>query len=51
MKDYWTCPKCGANNDKDEKCDCGYRQIYSENICDRPALEQEMFKNINGIRQ
>ena len=20
---YWTCPKCGANLDIGEKCDCG----------------------------
>ena len=28
---YWTCPKCGANLDFGEKCDC-------ENECNRGAL-------------
>ncbi|WP_155998426.1 hypothetical protein [Lachnoclostridium phytofermentans] len=22
MKDYWTCPHCGANLDHGEKCEC-----------------------------
>ena len=22
-KYYWTCPKCGSNNDPGERCDCG----------------------------
>ena len=25
MKDYWTCPHCGANLDYGEKCDCDRR--------------------------
>ena len=25
MRNYWTCPACGANLDHGEQCDCGGR--------------------------
>lgn len=28
-KYYWTCPRCGSNNDPGEKCDCGLETIMS----------------------
>jgi hypothetical protein len=35
-KYYWTCPKCGANNDPGERCDCEKEQ--SENPTDYKAV-------------
>lgn len=27
MRNYWTCPRCGANLDPGEACDCGARRV------------------------
>lgn len=43
MPFYWTCPKCGANNDSGERCDCGYRQIYSEEKAE--SLEEQLMED------
>lgn len=28
-KYYWTCPKCGSNNDPGERCDCEKETILT----------------------
>lgn len=39
---YWTCPKCGANNDPGEKCDC---EKQSENPTDYKSVTTDRGDN------
>lgn len=30
LPDYWTCPRCGANLDNGEHCDCKEREDFKD---------------------